>query len=46
MTAFERALSEAGVTGLDCFGRSEAITVALDDAHATIDAQLPPLRDN
>ena len=46
MVAFERALAEAGIVGLDYFGRFEAIEIALDDAHDTIDAQLPPLREN
>jgi hypothetical protein len=43
MVAFERALREAGVTGLDYFGRFEAIELALDDAHDKINADLPAL---
>jgi hypothetical protein len=46
MFAFERAFAEAGVSGLDYFGRFEAIELALDDAHEKINVELPPMRDN
>ena len=46
LIAFDRVLVAEGIEGLDYFGRFEAIELALQDAQAIFDAQLPPVLEN
>jgi hypothetical protein len=41
LDAMERGTADAGIVGLDYFGRLELLELALDDAHQHIAAQLP-----